>query len=51
MDVGDQVGLGDGDALQGVGLEILVQGGLKAGDYVLITRLPEVGPGVLVSMP
>ena len=31
--------------------DILVQGGLKAGDYVLITRLPEVGPGVLVSMP
>jgi len=34
-----------------LGSDILVQGGLKAGDDVLITRLPEVGPGVLVSTP
>ncbi len=34
-----------------LGSDILVQGGLRAGDAVLITRIPEVGAGVLVSMP
>jgi multidrug efflux pump subunit AcrA (membrane-fusion protein) len=34
-----------------IGSDILVQGGLKAGDEVLVTRIPEVGAGVLVSTP
>jgi multidrug efflux pump subunit AcrA (membrane-fusion protein) len=34
-----------------LGSDILVRGGLRAGDVVLVTRIPEVGAGVLVSMP
>ncbi len=34
-----------------LGSDILVRGGLRADDAVLITRIPEVGPGVLVVVP
>jgi multidrug efflux system membrane fusion protein len=34
-----------------LGAEVLLRGGVRDGDAVMVTRLPEVGPGLLVSVP
>ena len=34
-----------------LGSDVVLRGGLQEGDTVLVTRFPEVGPGVLVSLP